>query len=159
MTCLVALRHGRGALIGADSACSDGATTIRSRKYVVSRSVGVIFTGKYVAVGQLLQQRHRNPRAWAEAAIAVGVDGFAISFTECVGWDGKAIWPVSEYAALGSGSDLAIGAMHALRAHRFSPRATLLGGLRAAGTHSTDCIGPYAIISATKSGVRVRIVR
>ena len=52
------------------------------------------------------------------------------------------------YAAIGSGDQYALGALHATK--DMPPRARVLAALRAAAAHATTVVGPFRILRLTR---------
>jgi len=150
VTCLVALRHSRGVVLGADSAAVAGADVTTSRKIFRRGSVWISISGEYEDLGRMLDTM--SPRAapadlprWLRRHDLPG-EGFAwTAASGLIEW-GSSVAEVLDYSAAGSGWQYAIGAIHALRAQGSSPVATAVGALRAAAAHRGDVAGPYWVV-------------
>lgn len=151
MTCLVALRHARGAVLGADSAASYDGAIVRSPKLYRRGDVWLALCGDDDELGPLLdgmssRAAPRDLPRWLRSRRLEG-SGFAWSPRGGIVEWGSTVTEVLDYSATGSGWEYALGAIHALRAHSIGPAASALGALRAAASGRGDVSGPYVIVS------------
>lgn len=152
MSCVVALVHSRGVILGADSAVVWGDTCTQSRKLFRVGQVWLGCVGLYDAIAQLVSElpRRADPSdlfRWASRhLLARRVQGLAVCRGQCLEFSGRSIVPVTEYAAIGAGAEFVFGAFHVARALSCSPRASVLAALRAAAAHSTGVTAPFDLV-------------
>ncbi len=165
MTVIVgAVRDGRVCL-GGDSACVDETVIQASTDPKVWRSGGVLVGGAGEFRTLDVARRVDHPAAPDETWIRYGFPAaLAKLYREIDGertkggdilvgalgalWivlDSLAVVRLGEYTAIGSGGDLALGAMHARP--RATPRDRVIAGLAAAIAHCPTVCGPYAIVT------------
>ena len=159
MTCLVALRHSRGVVLGADSAAvdADGAVT-RSMKIHRRGAVWLAASGCMARTGEMLDRVSpaANPKDLGRWLRRLRPTGSGFAWTSAGGlfeW-GSGTIEVLEFSASGSGWEPAIGAIYALRALGASPVATVLGALRASAACRGDVAGPFTVVRLPIGQVR-----
>jgi len=168
VTCLVALRHARGAVLGVDSAISAGDTRWRAVKLWQRGAVTLAVSGDDgVGIDRMLDSLPRSAhpkdlRVWASRRLGPRIrrsklTALLVCGRQCVEIDQHGALEVAEYTATGSAFQVATGALHAMRAMGASPRAAVLAALRAAATHDAGVMGPFTLVHAPSG--RKEIVR
>ena len=152
MTCLVALRHARGVVLGADSAINNDGVAVRTRKVFRRGQLVLALGGDCSAIDDLLANVPDAPSAPEDFAMWAAyrpgnINGIVACGGEAAEFGPSSCEPVVDYTATGGGWRVAIGALHYARAMRASPRASIVGALRAAATHCGDVIGPFTVVS------------
>ncbi|MEE1792798.1 hypothetical protein PUR28_18880 [Streptomyces sp. BE308] len=179
MTVIVGLVHKNRVHLGADSAGVAGLqlTVRRDPKVFRNGPYAMGFTTSF-RMGQLLQHAFQPPHptgdlhrfmvtTWTDALRTCLKDGgYARKDSEqeqagtfLVGIHGRlySIWDdyqvaehADDYAAVGCGDELALGALHATVGLDLAPRARLTAALAAADHHSAGVTGPYTYASTPK---------
>lgn len=172
MTIIAGACRGGRVWLGGDSSASDGATIIRTSDPKVWRSGGVLLGGagdfRTIDAARRIDCPAQPTEHWLRygftsdlAKMYRELDGYLDSDQRpgegglLLGALGR-LWLVihprlsvvcvgEDYAALGSGEDFALGAMHARP--KASPRTRVIAGLVAAFTHATTCAGPLTLVS------------
>ncbi|MFD8581521.1 hypothetical protein ACFV2A_01390 [Streptomyces californicus] len=179
MTVIAGLVHKGRVHLGADSAGVSGLQiTVRRDPKVFSNGPYVIGFTTSFRMGQLLQHAFQPPHptgdlhrfmvtTWTDALRACLQDGGWArkdgeqeqAGTFLVGIQGRlfSIWDdyqvaehADDYAAVGCGAELALGALHATATLGLAPRRRLAVALAAADHHSAGVTGPYAYASTPK---------
>lgn len=150
MTCLVALKHRRGVILGADSAAQVDSTITRCQKIFRFGSVLLALSGDAPDIERTIERirpcKPRDLRTWVARHLRnSSTDGLAACGNTVVEWSDHAADLIVDYTATGSGVDVALGALHYARSLRHSPRAAVLGALRAAAVHSSGVVGPHTL--------------
>jgi ATP-dependent protease HslVU (ClpYQ) peptidase subunit len=171
MTIIAGACRGGRVWLGGDASASDGATMIRSTDPKVWRSGGVLlggsgefrtidaarridcpalpteqwvrygFTSELAKMYRELDGCFDSSQRPEEGSLLLG----ALGRLWLVVHPRLAVVALGQYAAEGSGSDFALGAMHARP--RASPRTQVLAALHAAAEHATTCAGPFTLVS------------
>ena len=157
MTCLVALRHARGWILGADAAMVAGSVHTHGIKIHRRGTVWLACAGSVRATGAFLDRcihrsRPKDLARWLRSKRPPG-EGFAWSAGTLLEW-GSEISEVIDYSTSGSGWEIALGALHALRSQGSSPASAVVGSLRAAAAHRGDVCAPFSLLSLPAGVVR-----
>lgn len=152
MTCLVALRHSRGVILGADSAACTDDTIETTRKVFRAGRVWLAFAGAFDSFDRVLVDAQRAPapgrdlRDWVaeHCAWCHSVSGFALSGAQCVVWESGGASDVVTYSSVGSAAGVALGAFHATIGE--PAQARVLAALRAAVAHGDGVRPPFILI-------------
>ncbi|WP_405946224.1 hypothetical protein OG588_05180 [Streptomyces prunicolor] len=179
MTVIVGLVHRGRVHIAGDSAGSSGSQlTIRRDPKVFTNGPYVLGFTTSFRMGQLLHHAFEAPHPKGDLARFM-TTGFINAVRTCLkdgGWarkdseqeqagvflvgvhgrlfeihgDYQVGEPVEGYAAVGSGDDLALGALHATAHLGLKPRERLTAALRAADHHSTYVSAPYMYVKTPR---------
>lgn len=150
MTCLVALKHRAGSIIAADSALTESGTVTRCRKVFRFGNVILAMAGNADAIDETLRTLKaaspKDLKRWAwQRLVGTNTVGVAACQDEVIEWTHGSVEHVVDYTAVGCARDMALGVLQYARSLKHSPRAAVLGALRAAATHSGMVVGPYAL--------------
>jgi ATP-dependent protease HslVU (ClpYQ) peptidase subunit len=156
VSCIVAIRHSRGVLLAADSACVDGSCCTSTRKLFRVGRVWLGLAGTFEGFDRVLVDAGsgrpgRDLRSWVADRVAwcQVVDGIAVCGRRAVAWNGgDSAWDVANYTAIGSGNAVALGALHATDGMPPSERA--LAALRASAAHAVNVRGPFVLVQGTR---------
>lgn len=170
MSCVVALREGRRAWIGGDSALSEtgagdsGQITIRTPKVI---KLGCYLVGRcgassFDSVIERLTWPKRHSRRWLFHGL--GRQARKLARAEGIVLDGEALivnahglWllddelsvsePLDPFASVGSGCYVALGALHATKTTRLAPGHRIRLALSAAAHFDSYVRPPFTVLS------------
>lgn len=174
MTCIVGLVEDGVTYLGGDSSASDGATVgaiatrkvFRTGEYLVGWCGSFRFAQIIQYMTGLTEPHGRDIDAFMAVEFAEEIqetlraNKFDIRKNESdvlVGLRGRlyklqtdfSIIRVRKgYDVIGSGTDVALGALHALSPYDIPPKDRVMGALRAAAEHGPFVRGPYTILSS-----------
>lgn len=165
MTCIAGACKGGRVWLGGDACASTSSVRIAMTDPKVWRSGGVLLGGCGDPRGLDLAKRIDCPEKPDEGWLRYGLSAALAKICREVDGDRRpdsnwlvgalgslwvldgdfAIYRVGDYAATGSGEELALGAMHARP--RANPRERVRAGLAAAAAHSPSCSEPFTLVN------------